>query len=177
MTSLRILHGALQLPQSCPSVVFNGIVIPYLSIVKLIVQYFSAQYSCIFKSFLPLGTQTLNLTTTLENVNERYLAYPLQRVYFICTTIGSNIQEWHSSEYITGIDDRIQLHEGRRSGRGRAVNAMIISITTNSAGETVIVSQLILTVSTQYPVVTISCGNDRHGMREDITFNITGMLM
>ena len=98
-------------------------------------------------------------------------------VNFTCTTIGSNIQEWYSSEYIRGVDDRIQLHEGRHSGRGRAANAMIINVVTNDAGEKVIVSQLTLIVSTQFPVSTVTCGNNGHGMRESITFNIMGMLM
>ena len=124
--------------------------------------------------FLPLGTQILNVTTTLEYVNDRYLAYPLQRVNFTCTTIGTNIQEWYSSEYIRGVDDRVQLHEGRRSGRGRAANATIIGVTTNGAREKVIVSRLSLIVSTQYPVATVSCGNNGHGVRDNITFNITG---
>ena len=92
-------------------------------------------------------------------------------------TTGSNIQEWYSDAYITGIDDRIQLHKGRRSGRGRAANATIIDITTNEAGEKVIVSQLTLIASIQYPVSTISCGNNGHGMRDNITFNITGTCM
>ena len=125
-------------------------------------------------AFLVLGIQTLNLTTTLENVHDRYLAYPLQRVYFTCTTIGTNIQEWYSSEYIRGVDDRIQLHEGRRSGRGRAANATIVSVTTNGAGEKVIVSQLTLVASTQYSVATVSCGNNGHGVKDNITFNVTG---
>ena len=114
------------------------------------------------------------MTTMLENVNDGYLAYPQQRVYFTCTTTGTNIQEWYSFEYIRGVDDRIQLHEGRRSGRGRAASATIISVNTNGAGEKVIVSQLTLVVSTRYPVATVSCGNNRHGVRDNITFNITG---
>ena len=95
-------------------------------------------------------------------------------MYFACTTIGTNIQEWYSSEYIRGVDDRIQLHEGRRSGRGRTANATIISVATNGAGKKVIVSRLSLIVSTQYPVATVSCGNNGHGVRDNITFNVTG---
>ena len=87
-------------------------------------------------------------------------------------TISSDIQEWYSSEYIMGIDDRIQLHEGRHSGRGRAANATIVSVSTNDLGEKVIVSRLSLVASTQYSVSTVSCGNNGQGMRENITFNI-----
>ena len=114
----------------------------------------------------------------LEYVNERYVAYPLQRVYFTCMTIGSNIQEWYSSEYITGTNNRIQLHESQCSGRGRAANAMIIDIPANEIGETVILPQLSLIVSTQYPVASVSCGNNGHGMRESnsIVFNIAGTI-
>ena len=128
--------------------------------------------------YLPLasGIQLVKLNTTLESVADGYLAYPQQRVYFTCITTGSNIQEWYSVDYITGIDDHIQLHEGRRTGSGRAANAMIINITTDEAGERIIVSQLSLIASTQFPVSTVSCGNNGQGMRNNITFNITGRL-
>ena len=89
----------------------------------------------------------------------------------MCTTTGSNIQEWYSNEYITGIDDRIQLHEGRRTGSGRAANATIISITVNELGEKVITSRLSLVASTQFLVSTVSCGNNGYGMRDNITFS------
>ena len=87
-------------------------------------------------------------------------------MYFTCTTIGSN------------TNNRIQLHENQCSGRGRAANAIIIDITANEIGEIVILSQLSLIVSTQYPVVSVSCGNNGHGMRESnsIIFNIAGTI-
>ena len=97
-------------------------------------------------------------------------------MYFTCITIGANIQEWYSPEYITGVDDRIQLHEGRHSGSGRAANATIINVTTNEVEEKIIVSRLTLMASTQYPIATVSCGNNGQGMRDNITFNITGTL-
>ena len=68
--------------------------------------------------FVPPGIQAVKLNSTLESFAHGYLAYPQQRVTFTCITTGSNIQEWYSPEYITGVDDRIQLHEGRRSGTG-----------------------------------------------------------
>ena len=111
------------------------------------------------------------LNSTLEHLRDEYVAYPHQRVNFTCTTIGTNIQEWYSEEYITGVDNRIQLHEGRRSGSGRAANATIISIASNELGEKVITSQLSIVVLAQYPVSTISCGNNGHGARKNITFS------
>ena len=122
-------------------------------------------------NIFPSVIQVVILNSTLEHLQDEYIAYPQQRVYFTCTTTGTNIQEWYSSEYITGIDDRIQLHEGRRSGRGRAANAMIISVSTNKLGEKIITSQLSLIASTQYPVATVSCGNNGHGTRESIEFS------
>ena len=116
------------------------------------------------------------LNSTLEQLHGEYVAYPRQRVHFTCTTTGAEIQEWYSPEYITGIDDRIQLHKGRRRGSGRAANAMIISVTTNELGEKVIVSQLTLKVLIQYPMATVSCRSNGYGMRDNITFNVTGML-
>ena len=90
-------------------------------------------------------------------------------------TTGYSIQEWYSDEYITGDDDRIQLHEGRRNGTGRAANAMIIGVYSNELGERVVVSRLSIVVSSPYPVSTVSCGNNGRGMRVNITFNMTGM--
>ena len=121
--------------------------------------------------------QAAMLNSSLEHLHNEYVAYPRQRVRFTCTTTGADIQEWFSAEYIfNGVNDRIQLHESRRSGSGQAANATIISVTTNDLGEKVIVSRLTLKVSTQYPVATVSCRNNGHGMRDNITFNITGIL-
>ena len=127
--------------------------------------------------FFSLGIQAVNLSTILEVVNDIHLAYPQQRVYFTCTTTGADIQEWYSVEYISGTDDRIQLHENRRTGRGRAANATVISIAINELGEKVIMSRLSLIASTQYPVSTVSCGNNGQYMRDNITFNTTGILL
>ena len=124
----------------------------------------------------PSGVQAVMLNSTLECLHGEHVTYPHQRVYFTCITTGTIIQEWFSSENITGVDDRIQLHEGRRSGRRQAANVTIVSVTANELGETIIVSRLTLKVSTQYPVATVSCGNNGHGMRDSITFNIIGML-
>ena len=119
----------------------------------------------------PSVIQVVILNSTLEHLRDELVVYPQQTVYFTCKTIGSNIQEWYSVEYISGVDDRIQLHKGRRSGRGRAANATIISVTTNKLGEKVITSRLSLIASTQYPVATVSCGNNGQGTRETITFS------
>ena len=115
---------------------------------------------------------SLNSTLQLERLRGEYIAYPQQQVNFTCMTTGANIQEWYSVEYITGIDDRIQLHEGRLSGAGRAANTTIINVTTNEVGEKVITSRLTrLITSTQFPVSTVSCGNNGQGMRDNITFS------
>ena len=119
----------------------------------------------------PSVIQVVILNSTLECLRDEFIAYPQQTVYFTCTTTGTNIQEWYSVEYISGVDDRIQLHEGRRSGRGRAANATIISVSTNELGEKVIISQLSLVASTQYPVATVSCGNNGQETRENIMFS------
>ena len=128
-------------------------------------------------NIFPTVIQVVILNSTLEHLQDEYIAYPQQRVYFTCTTTGTNIQEWYSSEYITGIDDRIQLHEGRRSGRGRAANATIISVSTNELGEKVIISRLSLVASTQNPVATVSCGNNGLGTRENIMFSMPDRLV
>lgn len=126
--------------------------------------------------FSLIAVQTVILNSTLELLHGEYVAYPHQRVHFTCKTTGVEIQEWYSDEYITDVDNLIQLHEGRRDESGRAANATIISIRDNELNETVIVSQLTLIVSTRYPVSTITCRNNGQRMRDNITFNIRSML-
>ena len=75
----------------------------------------------------------------------------------------------HSKVYISGVDHHIQLHEGRRSGSGRAANATIISIGMEN-GTKVIVSELYIITSSQYMMPTISCDNNGFGMSKNITF-------
>ena len=103
-------------------------------------------------------------------LNSDLITYPSLKITFTCTTRGANIQEWFSNEYITGIDDRIQLHEGRFTGSGRAANATIISVRTEN-GTKVIVSELCIKTSSQYLMPTVSCGSNVLGMRENITFS------
>ena len=111
-------------------------------------------------------SESILLTSTLSFDR---IAYPSEKITFTCTTRGSNILEWYSDAYITGIDDCIQLHEGRRSGRRRAANASIVSTITEN-GLKVIVSELCVLTSTQYLMPTVSCGNSGFGMRKNITF-------
>ena len=113
-----------------------------------------------------VASKGVMLTSTL---NSTHITYPSMKITFTCTTRSSNIQEWYSSEYITSIDDRIQLHEGRRSGIGRAANATIISIGMEN-GSKVIVSELCIIVSSQFLMSTVSCGNNGIGMRKNISF-------
>ena len=103
-------------------------------------------------------------------LNSDLVAYPSMKITFTCTTRGANIQEWFSNEYITGTDDRIQLHEGRLTGNGRAANATIISVATEN-GTKVIVSELCIRTSSQYLMPTVSCGNNGLRVRENITFS------
>ena len=115
-----------------------------------------------------LASQRIMLTSTLSPDR---IAYPLEKVNFTCTTRGAEIQEWYSDEYITSeVDNRIQLHEGRHTGRGRAANATIISIETEN-GMKVIVSELCIITSSEYLMPTVSCGNNGLGMRENLTFS------
>ena len=113
-----------------------------------------------------IATENVTLTSTLDSDG---IAYPSTKITFTCTTRGSNIQEWYSKEYISGVDDRIQLHEGRRMGTGQAANATIISIGMEN-GTIVIVSELCIITSSQYLMPTISCGNNGIGMRKNISF-------
>ena len=113
-----------------------------------------------------IALDSVTLTSTL---NSDDTVYPSMKITFTCTTRGTNIQEWYSEAYISGVDDRIQLHQGRHTGSGRAANATIIS-TGMENGTIVIVSELCIITSSQYLMPTVSCGNNGFGMRKNISF-------
>jgi hypothetical protein len=86
--------------------------------------------------------------------------------------------KWYSEDYIGDGGDLIEvssLGEGRNQTRLRGKTiATRIGVYSNN-GITVIVSQLHIVASEQFPMSSVTCRFNAHGRNKTINFNITGM--
>ena len=91
------------------------------------------------------------------------VAYNNQEIFFTCLVRGSNILDWNSDEYIGQGGFPLQLLSFNGSNTNvsstsrPSTYAVRRSVTTEN-GRLVIVSDLRIIASTQYPVATVSCG-------------------
>ena len=99
--------------------------------------------------------------TVTSTLNAEHMAYPQNIIIFTCTTRGSPILEWFSEEYIGTGRDRLQiLSESNRNTSSITPDAIATRISvTNENGIIVIVSELRVIASIQYPNATVSCSN------------------
>ena len=109
-----------------------------------------------------------------------HLALPGQRVVFTCVIRNSTLLEWQSNDYIGINGDNIQIY----SVGSRTLNVTSVTIPTTYAtrvnvtvedGVPVIVSQLFITASEQFPTSSVTCRINGQGPQETISFNTTGM--
>ena len=114
--------------------------------------------------------QDVILTSTL--IDGR-VAYGEEEVVFTCMTRFSNILQWSSREYIGGDGYNIQIYNGTLGTdvRRGSTHATLVRAEIEN-GVLVLVSELRIRVSTQYPTATIQCDNNGHGARESITFGM-----
>ena len=114
----------------------------------------------------------MTLTSTL---NAEHVVYNQDTIIFICTTRGSPILEWFSEEYIGTGGDRLQiLSISDRNTSSINQNAVAARINvTNENGVVVIVSELRIIASIQYPNATVSCSNGSP-KKIDIIFQTLG---
>ena len=113
---------------------------------------------------------TLNST-----LNAKHVAYPQDIIIFTCTTRGSPILEWFSEEYIGTGRDRLQiLSESNRNTSSITPDAVAtrISVTAEN-GIVVIVSELRIVASIEYPNATVSCSNGSP-KKINVTFQTVG---
>jgi hypothetical protein len=105
------------------------------------------------------------------------LALPEQTVVFTCVTRDTNILVWQSEYIGTNGLDIIQIY-----GTGDRVNVTSPTIETTYAtrvsvsmenGVTVIVSQLFITASEQFPTSSVTCRINHDGPRQTVSFNTT----
>ena len=91
------------------------------------------------------------------------VAYNNQEIFFTCLIRGSSVLEWNSAEYIGqgGFPLQVSSFTGTATNVSSTTRpstyAVRRSVTTEN-GRLVIVSDLRIIASTQYPVATVSCG-------------------
>ena len=128
------------------------------------------------KFLLNMHTSTIIIAVILNStLNAEHVTYPQDIIIFTCTTRGSPILEWFSEEYIGTGGDRLQiLSESDRNTSSINPDAVAtrISVTLEN-GIVVIVSELKILVSMQYPTATISCSNGSC-QKINITFQTVG---
>ena len=98
-----------------------------------------------------------------SNLIKEGIAYDTQIVIFTCTTRGMTLI-WRSNDYISG-DLNITSTDNPGMLKSSPTHPTTIAILTNvttdaNTGETVMVSELHIRASAQYPNSSISCGND-----------------
>ena len=119
----------------------------------------------------------MRLNSTLIGGN---LSYAQQRVVFTCVTRNSTLLEWESTDYIGEGGNVIQISSYGDNNVTRSLSnpdtyATRVSVSVED-GVTVIVSQLFITVSEQFPTSSVTCRIDEQGPRKTISFNTTGIL-
>ena len=119
--------------------------------------------------------QDVKLTSTL--IQGRY-ALSGQRVTFTCEARGTEVMEWFSEDYIGIGGDFIEIFsrdEGSNQTRLRGMTVATRIGVYDDNGITVIVSQLHIIASDQFPMSSVTCRINGRGPNETISFNTTGI--
>ena len=119
------------------------------------------------------ATDELNLISTITD--EYYILWPNEEVVFTCETIGGSIlvHEWTSDDYINNsliFDSNNTVGDEMQSSSGSSVT--LIRVDYNY----VMVSQLRITTSSQFPMSTVTCTNF-NGISKNITFSVLGIYL
>ena len=124
---------------------------------------------------IPLFISALKNVTLTSMLSDGLVAYGEEEVVFTCVTRFSNILQWSSREYIGEDGYNIQIYNGTLGTDVRRGNAHATLVRAEiENGVLVLVSELRIQVSTQYPTATIQCDNNGHGARESIMCNSIG---
>ena len=97
-----------------------------------------------------------------STLSELGVAYNNQEIFFTCLVRGSNVLEWNSAEYIGqgGFPLQLLSFNGSNtnvSSRTRPSTYAVRQSVTRENDRLVIVSDLRIIASTQYPVATVAC--------------------
>ena len=124
---------------------------------------------------ISVAQQRVILTSTL---NAKLIAHPQEMVVFTCIARGSGILNWFSTEYVGSDGLPLQILSGGNtvtvpSNSNPTTVATRINVTTN--GEIMIISELQVIASLQYPIATVTCSNGV--IPQNITFQTVGEYM
>ena len=153
------------------------VVIIVIKLLLFIIIILLLYHSYIFVYTIPLLTdsttarQNVTLNSTLTGA---HTALPEQEVVFTCITRHSDVLQWSSNEYISSEGRSIQIYHNSTLWKGVSGGnacAMLVS-TTIENGVIVMVSELRITVSTQYPTATVQCDDNDHRSKQNITFGM-----
>ena len=109
------------------------------------------------------------------------LALPRQEVIFTCVIRNTTILVWESTDYIGKGGNDIQIISAGDSNVTMSLSnpdtyATRVSVSVED-GVTVIVSQLFITASEQFPNSSVTCRINGQGPRKTLFFNTTGMKL
>ena len=109
------------------------------------------------------------------------LALPRQEIIFTCVTRNTTILVWESTDYIGEGGNDIQIISAGDSNMTTSLSnpdtyATRVSVSVED-GVTVIVSQLFITASEQFPTSSVTCRRYGQDPRKTIFFNTTGMKL
>ena len=99
-----------------------------------------------------------------------------QRITFTCVARNTTLLEWFSDDYVGPGHDHLPISSGglaRNQTRGSTVATRVH--VDNDNGITVIVSQLHIIASEEFPTSSVRCGVNGQGPHQDINFTTTGM--
>ena len=119
--------------------------------------------------------QDIVLTSTL--VQGRY-ALSGRRVTFTCEARGTEVMEWVSEDYIGAGGDLIEIFSQDDGSNQTRLRGMTVATRTgvyDDNGITVIVSQLHIIASDQFPMSSVTCRINGRGPSTTVRFNTTGI--
>lgn len=116
-----------------------------------------------------------------STLNVERIAYNQQEILFTCQVRGSNILEWNSGEYIGQGGFPLQLlsfnnTETNVSSTSNPSTYAVRRSVASENGQTVIVSDLRIIASVQYPNATVTCRTDSPNSSRNIAFQTMGKM-
>lgn len=136
----------------------------------------SSNVVCFFYCYLFLSVTRSQLVFLNSTLSTRLIAYPGQEVVFTCETRNSLLLTWTSEDYIGSGGDRLETlfidSPGikKSNSRNPSTFATLIMASKDSSGVRVIVSELHIIASSQFPVSSVTCRGSSSALNKTITF-------
>ena len=114
------------------------------------------------------------LHSTLYGVE---VAYVDEIVVFTCIVRGSNSMAWTSDEYIGTGGQRLEFSAAEPAGTTLSAvgNSQTTAELINATIDEIIVSELRISIQSNFPTPSVQCHNINAGTNSSITFLLAGM--